>query len=461
MSADQLPNELLSRILAALELRAFQFASVSQTWQRAVADLQLSMPALFGGNVSGQLGTGTFSNVCGLQRLKPLPGGATIARIGLGFYHTVVLTAPAPPHRPEQQLWTCGRNNAGQCGLGRLSLREHTLQRVELPWRSPVMQIACGAEHTCLLTSDGALFACGSDAFGQLGLGGSVPATTEHGLHHSLRRVPVADDELLARVACGQHHTVVVSTTGVLLACGINLVGQCGHAPDLSLPKTGNPHASLRRLPLAAGAPAQDVACGKANTFALAADGSVWACGWNKFGQCGVGHRRDVFIMEPVQLVGAAAATHVSSGAVHTCIVTADGSLWACGYNGNGQMGDRPRPPGGWVPEGAPPCDLRPQRIAAGIGAVAAVAAGYEHTCIRTKDGALWACGKNNMGQCGIVGGQPNMGSRSEVALQQVPLSGGDQPEGRAVCTYVTCGNGGAGGHTAVLYHLVSPPRMP
>merc|ERR1712178_427166 len=82
------------------------------------------------------------------------------------------------------------------------------------------------------------------------------------------------------------------------------------------------------------------VVCGKANTFALMSDGTVWACGWNNCGQCGVGHKSDFSKLERVLLPSdAGAIAQLDAGAVHTCMLSVHGTLWACGYNGHGQRG--------------------------------------------------------------------------------------------------------------------------
>lgn len=42
-------------------------------------------------------------------------------------------------------------------------------QRVSLPTSSPVIQIACGLHHTVVLTQSGEVFTFGSNQYGQLG----------------------------------------------------------------------------------------------------------------------------------------------------------------------------------------------------------------------------------------------------------------------------------------------------
>ena len=80
------------------------------------------------------------------------------------------------------------------------------------------------------------------------------------------------------------------------------------------------------------------VACGDQNTFVVKNDGSLWACGCNTAGRLGLGstdtssHRLFCKVINE-------GVKQVSSGPNHTMVLKDDGSLWACGNNGNGQMG--------------------------------------------------------------------------------------------------------------------------
>src|SRR5699024_10008963 len=86
------------------------------------------------------------------------------------------------------------------------------------------------------------------------------------------------------------------------------------------------------------------VSCGWEYTVALKTDGSVWVCGDNNYGQLGnggTGNDKNV-VGGPVQSVwtkimdnGAA----ISTSNPLTAIVCTDGSLWTCGGDGSGRIG--------------------------------------------------------------------------------------------------------------------------
>src|SRR5208282_749516 len=85
--------------------------------------------------------------------------------------------------------------------------------------------------------------------------------------------------------------------------------------------------------------------------------------------------------------------TKVAGGSFHSLFLKSDGSLWAMGYNYYGQLGDRTY--------GFPPFNstIMPEQIVATN--VTAVAAGNYHSLFIKSDGSLWAMGFNNSGQLG------------------------------------------------------------
>ena len=105
---DLLPRDLLPRVLQHLQLSALRIMGVCREWHDAVCDLRLTVMALCGANVSGQLCVGSTSNLSSLHRAMP-PDGSAIAFVSCGFYHTCVVTTAGA-------LWACGRNNNTQLG---------------------------------------------------------------------------------------------------------------------------------------------------------------------------------------------------------------------------------------------------------------------------------------------------------------------------------------------------------
>ncbi|MBG8554194.1 RCC1 domain-containing protein [Hymenobacter guriensis] len=182
-------------------------------------------------------------------------------------------------------------------------------------------------------------------------------------------------------VAAGGSHTVAVRPDGSLWAWGDNASGQLG------LSATGGQQPNPVRVGTATNW--VSAAAGSGHTVAVRADGSLWAWGSNGSGQLGLGSSTS---QDTPQQVGTGTSwASVSAGGGHTIAVRADGSLWAWGDNGNGQLGL------GNTNSGY----TSPTQIGTATNWVSA-AAGGSHTAAVQVDGSLWAWGNNDQGQLGL-----------------------------------------------------------
>ncbi|AEC01406.1 fimbrillin family protein [Parasphaerochaeta coccoides] len=144
--------------------------------------------------------------------------------------------------------------------------------------------------------------------------------------------------------------------------------------------------------------PYRAVSAGNTHTMILKNNGTLWATGYNGAGQLGVGDQNNRTM--PVQVKASTDPNdfmtdvkEVSTGATHTMILKKDGTLWATGANQYGQLGDDT------TANKSTPVQVMPD--------VAAVSAGLNYTMILKTDGTLWAIGFNSFGQLG-VGDQNN-----------------------------------------------------
>jgi alpha-tubulin suppressor-like RCC1 family protein len=129
--------------------------------------------------------------------------------------------------------------------------------------------------------------------------------------------------------------------------------------------------------------PVKLIAAGEFHSLFLQDDNTLWACGGNNFGQLGDG--TDTNRSTPVQIV--TDIKSISAGGNHSLILKQDNSLWACGFNHYGQLGT-----------GDTFNRLTPTQI---MTDVKAIAAGREFSLILKQDSTLWACGDNGCGQLG------------------------------------------------------------
>ena len=113
----------------------------------------------------------------------------------------------------------------------------------------------------------------------------------------------------------------------------------------------------------------------------LRSDGTVWACGSNFAGQLGDG--TTTISLVPVQVSGLSNVIAVAVGDYHSLALKSDGTVWAWGDNSWGQMGDG----------GENPVDrLIPVQVS-GLSGVVEIDASSWHSLALKSDGTLWAWG--------------------------------------------------------------------
>jgi uncharacterized repeat protein (TIGR01451 family) len=153
---------------------------------------------------------------------------------------------------------------------------------------------------------------------------------------------------------------------------------------------------------------AVQLAGGGYHTLALKADGTVWAWGRNGYGQLGDGTRTDR--STPVQVSGLSGVVAIAAGRFHSLALTSDGSVWAWGYGRDGQLG-RATQQDSW---------LAVQVL--GVATAVSVNAGSDHSLALRSDGTVWAWGRNQFGQLG--NGSERLGQSSLTAGQVPGLTG-------------------------------------
>jgi alpha-tubulin suppressor-like RCC1 family protein len=130
---------------------------------------------------------------------------------------------------------------------------------------------------------------------------------------------------------------------------------------------------------------------GYVHTLAIKSDGTLWACGGNSRGELGDGTTTDR--RTPVQVSGLRGVVAAAAGGLdtssHSLAVTSDGTVWAWGDNSYGELGD-----------GTTTDHLSPVQVPSLTG-VASVATGAHFSLALKSDGTVWAWGDNHWGTLG------------------------------------------------------------
>ncbi|MGB2694858.1 MAG: flexitail domain-containing putative surface protein [Dehalococcoidia bacterium] len=326
-------------------------AAVAPGWYHTCALTIEGGVKCWGWNIFGQLGTtGVYCipdeplfpcsavpvDVKGLES-----GGAAVST---GSFHSCALTTSG-----GVKCW--GNNSVGQLGDGTTTSR-HTPADV-LGLTSDVVAIAAGFDHTCALTSAGAVKCWGENGAGVvLGAESSETCISVFGDPHPCSTTPLdvetLDSGVAALSALGSF-TCALTQDGGVKCWGSNFNGQLG---DGTFGNSRRTPADVIVAP--GGAPLTGVAAvsaGASHTCALMMTGGVKCWGSNNFGEVGDGSPNiddrttpgdvcQVYDADAGQCVGRlSGATAIAAGFVHTCALTEVGGVKCWGVNATGDLG--------------------------------------------------------------------------------------------------------------------------
>ncbi|MCL0099854.1 hypothetical protein M1O55_03175 [Dehalococcoidia bacterium] len=183
-----------------------------------------------------------------------------------------------------------------------------------------------------------------------------------------------------AAIAAGAFYTVALKSDGTLWAWGENSSGQLGIGTTVpkdvpSQEVTGATNWSA-------------ISAGDFHTVALKSDGTLWAWGWNYYGQLGDGTttRKNT----PTQIGIDTNWRSISAGDSHTAALKTDNTLWTWGHNARGQLGD-----------GTILSKSTPVQESTGENNWRSISTGDSHTAALKLDNTLWTWGYNAYGQLG------------------------------------------------------------
>ncbi|WP_420798172.1 RCC1 domain-containing protein, partial [Legionella waltersii] len=298
--------------------------------------------------------------------------------VSAGSSSTFILTQ----YRGKPKLFACGENGYGQLGLGDQK-NQSSLQTVERPKNLNSLEgVVAGAHHTIVFGRDSKgkslLFACGRNSFGELGLG--------HQNHQScLQPVNLPEDlNSLEGVAAGTLHTLVFGRDNkgkpLLFACGYNNFGQLGLGDE-------NDRSSLQSVELPEELNSlEGVIAGSHHTIVFGRDSKgkslLFACGRNSFGQLGLVDKNDRSSLQSVELPKELNSLEgVVAGTNHTLVFGRDSFgkplLFACGANFYGQLG--------LGHQNHQSC-LQPVNLPEDLNSLEGVVAGAGHTLVFGRD---------------------------------------------------------------------------
>ena len=269
----------------------------------------------WGQNIFSQLGNNT--TIFRSTPITTFAGGTNWKQVACGDSHTAAI-------KTDGTLWTWGLGSQGRLGGNEIPISKNTPVTTfagGTNWK----QVACGANNTAAIKTDGTLWTWGNNNAGQLG----DNTTTQ-------RITPVttfAGGTNWKQVAGGTSHTAAIKTDGTLWTWGINT----GSLGDNTIINRSTPVTTF-----AGGTNWKQVSCGGNHTAAIKTDGTLWVWGFNNFGQLGDNTTNSLYPRStPVTtFAGGTNWKQVAGGSAYTAAIKTDGTLWTWGQNTSGQLGD-------------------------------------------------------------------------------------------------------------------------
>jgi alpha-tubulin suppressor-like RCC1 family protein len=313
----------------------------------------------WGQNSDGEIGNDSTINA---NVRKPVMGIEAPVSVGLGQFVTCICDGSG-------SAWCWGRNVEGELGIGTTSM--NATVPTQVPGVADCARIAGGAQHTCMVRSEGTVACWGSNASGQVGqpTGTTTIATSP---------MAVAGLSDVAEVRGGEQFTCARKNDMTVYCWGDNSSGQLGDGTTTS--------RSTPAVVTGLAADVVEIAAGRFFACARHTTGAVSCWGQNVSGQLGNGITTDSSV--PVDVSGVANAAQLATGLIHVCALRTTGVVSCWGGNMDGQLGN------GTMVDSLTPVDVLD------IIQVTSIAAGSVHTCARHSGGvACW--GENIVHQLG------------------------------------------------------------
>jgi len=298
--------------------------------------------------------------------------------------------------RTDGSVWVVGSAAYGVFGQGTTHFAG-SFTPLKVPGLAPVKAIAAGWTHVLAVTHDGSIWAWGDNGTGQLGNGAP---SWENACWCEESPVQVEGIDDAVAVAAGRFVSYALRADGTVWAWGTGGYGQLGHGSS----------GVASFVPVQVSLPGKTIAISTRlwHALALQADGTVWAWGFNSFGELGIGNSPFGCQCEPTpaKVLGLTDVASIAAGAASSVAAREDGSVFAWGFNRYGAVGvgdttDRHTPVA--VPS---------------VGGIVSLSASY-HVLARTSAGEVWTWGRSEYGQLGD-GTSPQTGCRCETTPAKV-----------------------------------------
>ncbi|NP_001080313.1 regulator of chromosome condensation (RCC1) and BTB (POZ) domain containing protein 2 S homeolog isoform X1 [Xenopus laevis] len=227
----------------------------------------------------------------------------------------------------NDEVFVMGTNSSGCLGTGDAqSIIEP--RRIDMLSGKRIVSLSYGSgPHVVIVTSDGEVYSWGHNAYSQLGNGSTNQALSPCQVSTNLI------NKKAHSVACGSHHSMVLTCDGEVYAWGYNNSGQVGSGSTANQPIPRKVTSCLQNKTVIG------IACGQMSSMAVVDNGEVYAWGYNGNGQLGLGSSGNQPTPCRIAALQGIRVEQVVCGYAHTLALTDEGVMYAWGANSYGQLG--------------------------------------------------------------------------------------------------------------------------
>ena len=335
------------------------------------------------------------------------------------------------PGYDSTKTWLFGAGDSSEWGattaISTMEMNHHRPTLIDisaLDQGEYVTDTSAGTLHSTVVTNQGRILTASSVAIETSGIGRDTfdgtqldfqPITEvyyskEDGTHYKNPSTPPT----FSKVAASQYFTLALDTSGNVWSTGANTYGQLCLGDAISRDRFNQIAISEAE----ASTKVVDIALGERHSLLLMDNGQVFGCGWNAYGQLGIGTKGEnmlspveILIDEPdfnnttadTEIV--ANITQISAGRGSSYFLTSSDHVYATGTNYEGQLclGDRVDRPLPTILLGVEDLQgegsdfsLRDEGVVVDL-----IAAGKSSFYMLLSNGQVVACGKNTHGQLG------------------------------------------------------------
>ena len=278
----------------------------------------------------------------------------TITKISAGKHFSLFL-------QDNGRVYSCGDNEYGQLGLNN-TLNQREPRLITSLSSTKITEISCGGAHSLFLDEYGNVYSCGRNNSGQLGLGSKrteiIPKLID--TYNDAAGDPITDI-IITKISAGDQHSLFLDKDGNVYSCGLNHKGQLGYVD------TGTKYIPrlIETYNDATGDPITDIiitkiSAGDHHNLFLDEDDKVYSCGSNSAldnqgwsitaGQLGLGNDStdgeytpklidsftDILHGDPIIDIK---ISEISAGTEHSLFLDVHDKVYSCGYYRRGYHG--------------------------------------------------------------------------------------------------------------------------